>query len=430
MNKWVFCLVVASGAVAVGTRASAQPEFKEVTSLRGHIARPDGTAAAGAAVTVYWRGHSVGQTQTDAKGEFVLPALPAQKPGPWSWVVVATAAPGANGAETATALVAPRDASGDDFADAPALQMVLRPLQPLRWKVTSTQAEPLPGARVVVNEVYLAASENGTRQTLPWKTPETVTGADGTALMPEGLPADAWAKITLKKNEFADSVAVVRPRPADREGVQTLTFVLAREAVVWGRVTLGGKEPLAIPQWRMKMQGWRSPWNADWRTSYLDSKGFYMIRNVTSIEVLGEATYGINLDFERKTQPVKGITGSHVPPGAGWDAMVTVERNGQTERYIGYVAALKNGLVYEEGAEVIFNYDLEPMALIQGRAPSGTAVSYRNSKSIYGPWEVVADEQGRFEIPVPTGTVELRVGTRTIKVENLVAQETRVLETL
>ena len=180
----------------------------------------------------------------------------------------------------------------------------------------------------------------------------------------------------------------------------------------------------------MKLQALRgSPYMASWRTGTLGENGKYEIRNVTSLDIMGESSYAINLELNKTFEPQPGLSAQYVPPGRGYDVMVSRERDGKIERFIGYYAGLKSGLVYKEGENVTFDMDLEPMALIRGVAPRGTAeVSYRNPRSMWGSWKVVPGEDGSFEIPVPTGDVSLRVGARVTRVSDLQPHETRVVE--
>jgi hypothetical protein len=73
---------------------------------------------------------------------------------------------------------------------------------------------------------------------------------------------------------------------------------------------------------------------------------------------------------------------------------------------------------FEEGETVRRDMEFKPMALLKGRVlidgkpAARQAVSHPNTGSIYGQWEVRCDKDGRFELPVPTGDVTVRVANR------------------
>ena len=405
---------------ALSCRVGAQPDVREFAPpVAGRVVVEKTGAGARATIKVYWRNNVVATTQTDGAGEFRLETLPLPERGKPDYGFEVLATPSANDAD-----LAPRAAHfGTPQIGGAPWQLKLRPAQPTRIFVNSTQGEPLAGATVSIERVLFAAINDKKSPSLAWSSKPLLTPASGTVVF-AGLPTGAYAELRVSKKNYADTIAVV-------PGFGAHTVRLAREAVVAGRVTLDG-EPLGVTQWRLKMQGWQAPWRSVWRVAYLDRYGYYAVRNLTSIEVLGEPSYSINFDFDANFDPTSGLHGTYVPPGRGWDAMVTRTRDGKTERFISYVHALGTGLVYAEGDDVAFDVNLEPMALIKGRLPAGERgeVSYRPARSVYGAWAVTPDEEGNFEIPVPTrdGAIALRVGNRTVSVADLKPQETRVID--
>ncbi len=424
-------LAVTLSAPPLGTPPlGAQPAIPTYAPpLTGHVTNGrSGGPAAGALVMVFRRGEMLDEARVAGNGDFKVTRIPADVSGPYA---VVARLPQANPA--VAPIVTITSPEGNKLLD-----ITLPASEPLRVKITDTAGHPLADATITATVVEYTKMDAGMRMPIgtriPWEykgepiSGTNVSGADGAASILE-LPHDAAIHLLAKKKGFADTVAKIRVPSKDE-----VLLKLARPAIVEGTVMLNEDEPLAVPEWRMKMQGWRAPWSEwdNFRMGNFDAKGHYEIRNVTSLEVLGEPTYGINIDIGDATHPAPDITGTYVPPnGGGWDLMVTVTRNGKTERYISFVEAANKGLKFAEGARVRRDVMLVPMALVKGTMPPSlppdATVSYRDKRSIYGPWFVHAKANGHFEIPVPVGDVKLNIANRVVAVTDLKPQEVRVI---
>ena len=385
--------------------------------------------AAKAVVMIYQRGEVLAQTRTDAEGDFKITNLP--KTPTSLYVVMARYLQKESGAAPVIGIIA--------LTDKMPLEIKLPVAQPLRLKITNTAGAPLENTLVTIPKIQFNDEGGRATTTVPWTyeglpiSGFNVTAADGSVTIPD-LPLGATAYIEVHKKTFADTVAKI-PIPANVPANAEIPLKLARETIVEGTVMLNETEPLAVPQWRLKMQGWHAPWAEGeyFRMSNLDNKGHYEIHNVTSLDVLAEETHGINIDMWGNENPLPGVSGAYVPPRAGWDLMVTIARDGHDERYISFVQALDKGLKYKEGERVHYDFSLVPMALVKGKLALPVSpqlmVSYRDPRSIYSPWQVKVAADGTFEIPVPVGELNLTIGNRRLKISDLKAQETRTLTT-
>lgn len=419
---------VLSAAVLWGTAISgtapiaAQPALPPPsTSISGRaVDSRTGRPNAQAAISIYWKGEQLGQARADAEGHFTLANLPKLQPDSVSFVLLAHA-PG-------TAPVVMTVASDSDGPVA----VRLRAANPLRVKITTLAGEALPGAQVTVPKVWVPnAPAYPPRLALGWTlTPPATTDTEGVVTL-TGLPALIDVQLTVRKAGFADSIAVVTP-----SRLRETTVAMALENIIEGRLLLGegNDRPLGVSAWRMKMQGWNFPWAEykNWRMGDLDKQGRYVIRNVTSVDVLNEPTYAINLDLADNWKPQPGITAAYVPPKRGFNVLVIIEREGRSERWISYVEGQSQGMKLGEGEIVRHDMHLLPMALLQGTLdPAGDAkprtISYHDPKSIYSDWQVTPGADGRFEITVPVGEVQLKVGTRTVTISGLKAHEVRTI---
>lgn len=436
----------------------AQPEIpKYAPPLTGHVTDGrTGDDAADVLVVIYKRDNKLTETRTDDNGNFTVAALPADAVRPY--VIVARYAQKNSGAAPVIKITGreARESPGGNpvqvttpEANTP-VEIKLPAARPLLVKVTDTAGKPIAGAQVVIPKVQHTERFQSVEEAkaagpaagrfapsagavVRWEyqgipiVGKVLTGKDGSVLVNE-LPRDTLY-VEAHKEGYADTVKLVR-----MSAESTVTLKLAREAIVEGTVLIKENEPLAVPQWRMKMQGWREPWG-EWdyfRMGYFDAKGHYKIRNVTSLDVLGDATHSINIDIGNEKNPTPEISGTYVPPspGAGWDLMVTVTRNGKSERYISFVKALDKGIVHKEGDRVRHDLMLTPMALIKGKFPAQALpgiVHYLDPRSIYGPWLVQPARDGSFEVPIPIGNVTLNIGNRAVKITGLKAQEVRTL---
>jgi hypothetical protein len=410
----------------VAEQLPAQPVLpKFAPPLSGRVVdERDGQGAAKAVVVVYQRGEVLSEARTDDEGHFKITNLPKTPTN--LYVVLARYLKKQSGAAPTVRIIS----LGDDQP----LEIKLPAAQPLQLRITNTAGQPLGNTLVTVPKInYIEqGAKTYAQATIPWTygglpiSDIGVSNEQGEVAFSD-LPQGANIYVEVQKKGFADTVAKIKmPSPA-------VTLKVAKETIVEGTVMLNETEPLGVPQWKMKMQGWSAPWAEGeyFRTGNLDAQGNYRIRNVTSLDVLNEPGHSINLDMWGATNPTPEISGAYVPPNGGWDLMVKRTREGKIERYISFVKALDKGLKYQEGERVRHDMMLVPMAQVKGIIPAPilpeATVSYHDARSIYGPWQVKPAKDGSFEIPVPMGDVALTIGNRVLKITGLRAQEIRVL---
>lgn len=417
-------LLLALATIVSYDYAHAQPQLPDYAPVvRGQVRYLDEkivtpAALPAAKIEVWLKNVLVMETQTDDEGAFKLDRLPRPATPRDGFIVVARPAlQDVDLGAAATAFgIGPRD---DDAPNrAPQLELTLKPILTQRVLVaTLADSAPLAGATVSVLQLNVKSPDGYSQLSLPPSGVKPQTSDDAGMVTISGVPTGAIAQVQARKAGYADNIANMRP------DWKFATMPLALESRVFGRVTLDGKEPLAVAQWQMKMQAWQGPFNDSWRTSFLNTKGEYIIENVAPPAIIGEPTYGINLELRENYDPVPGIHGNYIP--GGWDAMVTVRRDGETRRYVAYYKSQRIGLVFGEDSDVRHDFNLEPLALVVGQTTPGATLTYRNPRSIFGPWRNKADAQGRFEFPVPIGDVVLKDGARSLDVKSLKPHETR-----
>lgn len=422
---WLIIVAITAGGLRP---IFAQPQLPNYAPLvTGHVRYTDAKAVTpvalpAAKIEVWLKNVLVMETQTDDEGAFKLDRLPV--PASPRDGFVAVARPSLQDVDlgaAATAFVAvARDDNANHAPNAPPnnVELTLKPVVAQRvLVVTLADSAPVEGASVSVLQLNLKSPDGYGQLSLPASgVKPQISGADGMVTL-AGVPSGAMAQVQARKAGYADNIADMRL------DWKFATIPLALESRVFGSVTLGDDEPLAVTQWRIKMQGWKAPWSNHWRTSYLNSRGEYVIENVVPPTITGEATYGINLDFDGVLNPAPDIHGNYIP--GSWDALVTTQRDGQTRRYVAYVEAQKTGLVFKEDSDVRHDFKLEALALVVGQTAPNATLYYRNSRSIYGGWRQNADAQGRFEFPLPTGDVKLQIGGQSLEVKDLKPHETR-----
>lgn len=442
---------------AVTAPAGAQPQPAPLgNTITGHVndART-GRPSTSAVVSVYWHNEEVGHARPDENGDFAVNNLPPAQPHSGLFVLVARLpSPVAFGPP----LAAPAMAAVAPGTKQP-VTLTLTELVPLWVKVTTTAGKPLAGARVTVAKLWIPSARAWPHEQLSWPDSNPATTAeDGTATvigLPGPLPAAVLDKATptnraqagpattvqaqpahtieaqlvAHKVDFADNVVIVKsPQTAE------VSIPLPRETIITGTLMLGDERPLGVPQWRMKMQGWGFLWGEydQWRMCNLNRKGNYEIDNVPSLDILKEPTYSMNLDLDGVEHPTPDISASYVPPRQGWNVLVTIQRNGQTERWIAYVEAMNSGVKYTEGEQVHHDLHLQPMALLKGKlqlkGKPPLRISYHDPRSIYGDWSATPAADGSFELPVPVGDVTLKVGNHTMTVTGLKPHEVRAVQ--
>jgi len=403
------------------------PEPPPTAKISGRVTRSsDRKTVAGAALSIYWKEQQMGQARADAEGRFTLPNLLLPAPNSGSFVLL-TQAPGS---APSVMMIAP-DTAGE-------ISVRLRPATTLRVKVTTLAGEALAEAEVSVPKIWIPnAPSYPPREQFRWNaTPAAITDAQGAVTLSD-LPALVDTQLTVRKKGFADTIVVVGPARLTQTTARETIVALAQENIIEGRLLLGEGDdrPLGIAAWSLKMQGWKFPWAEyeQWRMGHPDKQGRFVIRNVTSVEVMKEPTYGINLDLADNFKPQPGITASYVPPQRGYNVLVVLDNAGQTERWISYVEGQQQGMKLGEGETVRHDMRLQPMALLQGtfKAAAGAAmpkISYHDPRSIYSDWQTTPDEQGHFEIALPIGDVDLKVGARTVSIKGLKAHEVRAID--
>ncbi len=416
----VFALLLACRLVL------AQPQLPNYAPLvTGHVryvvAGEGLVALPGATIEVWLKRTLVMQTQSGGDGAFRLDRLPNPATPDDGFVVIARPARADNDLGAAATAFVLEERKGNAL---PNVEIVLEPAKtrPIRI-VTLADGSPVVGAKVSVLSLSVALPDGGGNWTIPASgiAPQ-MSDTSGTADL-TGVPAGAMAELQASRDEYADNIVRLKKTEAGA------TIPLALESRVYGRVTLDGKEPLDVPQWQIKMQGMREPWRNHWRISNLNGKGEYVIQNVAPPEIIGESSYLINLELNKIFDPRAGVHAEYVPKG-GYDVMVTTDRDGEKRRYISYIAQSRSLLKFGEGSDVRHDFDLEPLALIVGQTQPGATISYDNPRSRYRTWRQVAGADGRFEMPVPIGDVQLQVGALSVNIEALKAHETRDLTAL
>ena len=426
----VICLVTLCGF----SRAFAQPQLPDYApTVRGHVRYLDGKTKTpaplpAAKIEVWLKMVLVMETRSDDDGAFVLNQLPIPATSSDGFVVVAR--PSKQDADlgvAATDFVLPAPAGEVPNQRAtkvvPEVELTLELARTRRIRVVAlSDKKPLEGARLSVLKFNVSRPGGGNWPLPAYEIKSQNSDAQGIVDL-AGVPKGALAELQVRRDGYADNIVLLKNTETDA------TIALALESRVYGRVTLDGEEPLDVPQWRIKMQGWNEPWRSHWRVAFLNARGEFVISNVPPPALTGEAAYSINLDLTGVPDPRPGLHAEYVPPQAGWDVMVTRQRDGQTRRYISYVLGPENGLVFPENSELRHDFNLEPMALLVGKTVPGATLFYRNPRSIYGGWRQQADENGDFEVPVPTGDVRFQLNGQWIEVKDLKAHETReVLE--
>ena len=427
--RFAIAAVILFGSLVSNCAVWAQPQTGDFAPVvTGHLTRlirgqtRESVPVTGATIEVFVKNNSVFKTTTDDEGAFRLDALPNPAGSYRQFVVLARPGRDDDDLDPAAAIVATPPQQGR----AASLEMAMQPaLKRTVRIVTLKDKKPVAGATLSVLNFRALASDGrsyGDVKIASTAIRPMESDARGEVTF-AGIPTGALADVRVRRDEYADTIASVGRDQA------TVTVPLALETRVFGVYTLDGREPLDVPQWMAKMQGWKQPW-ADynqWRTGNLNARGEYVIENVAPPAIIGEPTYGINLDLKNNFDPRAGVHADYVPFSGGWDVMVTIERNGQKRRYISYVEALENGLKFDEGSDLRHDFSLVPMALVKGKTRPGAPISYPNLRSIYGAWQQEADQNGDFEIPVPIGDVTLRVDNKAVELRALKAHETRVI---
>lgn len=414
---WLAVVIALAVGCALGLRTKVAPWPAQVSGRV--VVLPADRPAPGATVRLFQDGALLSEAVSNAEGYFCL-GLPAAAASSNLIVVAESRRPGAQDCATLVRLRNP----------ASQLRLKLSPVGLARVYVTTTSGRPLAQARVAAWPGFSSAQVASVN----------LTGPDGIALLP-GLSPDKERRIVAGKPGFADNFDMLTPSTNEHRVLENRGWIsrrtpdtaalhipLSRETIIEGQVLLDGAPVQGWTNWWVKMQGWcTTRWarRENWRLCYIEPNGHYLIRNVPSLAIIGEPTFGGNLDMQRTTQPAPGITAQYVPPHAGWDVMLTINRHGTTQYWICYVDCARQGLRYAEGEHVWHNYEFQPMALLKGVAPHARTIAYRDPHSIYGGgWKVTVTD-GHFEVPVPTGDIELRVDGQPVPVTGLTAHETR-----
>lgn len=418
-----FSLVLVVAAIPGGGLAFAQPQLPNYAPLVAGRARYTDAKAVtpaplpDAKIEVWLKKVLVMETQTDDEGAFKLDRLPYPAAGDGFIVVARPAREDADLGVAATVFVLPGDNAGALVSN---VELMLKPAQTRRIRIEKlADKTPVVGATVGVLQLNVALPGGGGNWPLPTNgLKPQFSDAEGIVEL-TGVPTGALAELRVSADEYADNIVRLKQNEAGA------TVPLALESRVFGRVTLNGDEPLDVPQWQIKMQGLRGSWRNHWRTDNLDGKGEYVIENVAPPAIIGESSYLINLELNRIFAPRPGVRADYMPPQGGYDVMVTLQREGQTRRYITYISQARDQLKFGEGSDVRHDLNLEPMALVVGQTQPNATVSYLNPRSRYRKWEQQADARGRFEVPVPVGDLKLQVGARALELKDLKAHETR-----
>lgn len=427
-------LPVALVTVAAPVALAQPPEAPPTVEVAGRaVDAATGQGAPGVDVSVLSGGQAVAQARSGEGGGFTarVPLLP---PGSGSLVLVGRL----RGFAPALALApAPRQDQGQDQGRGGPREVrtlvVLRMEAPRRLRVLarSTAGQAVAGAQVSVTKVWVPSSRSWPRESLAWQAgPAVPTDAEGAAVL-EVLPSGGEPQLAVRKAGLATNVASV---PPGRQG--DLEVPLSLPASLSGRVLLGDGTPVGVRAWRIKMQGWTQPW-ADydnWRMGNLSPDGSFSIADIPSLGIIGEPTYGANLDLSGELRPSPDLAAEYVPPGRGYNVLLTRRREGRTERWISYVQGQSQGFKFEEGEQMQRDFVFEPMALLRGKVPPAPGgqqpapISYHDPKSIYSDWQATPAPDGSFEISVPVGDVTIRTEGGPITIKALKPHEVRQVD--
>ena len=304
----VALLITGLSATDVGAQPQL-PNYAPVVTGRITVAATDALTAAapieGADVEVFLKNASVLQTQTDARGDFRLDRLPVAASERDGFVVVARpSARDAGLAPVATAFVLVQD------GPVPTLQLTMQTAasRPIRV-VKFADGAPLEGATVRATGFAVGLPQGRGNWRAPiGGVPPARTDADGTVVL-KGLPTGVLVELTAQHEEYADTVVRFLRSETSK------TIPLALESAVFGQVLLGD-EPLGVPQWTVKLQGWDEPWRQNWRLGPLNARGEYVIENVTVPAIIEHPTYPINLELNRIFDPQPGLHAAYARPTA------------------------------------------------------------------------------------------------------------------
>lgn len=417
---WVCSMCWALPVFADGAAHPAERvEYLIGAVVNAHTKKP----VAYASVQAFGNGRVMATAVASAKGLFALGPLPVEGANlPDSYLVTAKA----TGFFGVSVTVEPtREKS---------ISLSLSQGKPLSVHLVDSDGQPAKGVRVTVKSFEAEKGKGNRVEASSLSDPNQLQAQSddmGVALFPS-LPESGVVELrTSAASGFSGDIFFVT-LPSDDKPHR-----LPRESIAKGHVLLGKDRPLYVPGLQVKAQGWTYPWSdyEQWRIGKIAPDGSFELDNLPALESLNEPTYGLNLDmpglgYGEEKEFAPGVKVGYV---GGWNLMVTITKDGHTERWISYVEALDGGLKYAEGAHFDHDMVLEPLALLKGQLPAsvlkkGREVSYNPPRSIYGSWSVSADEQGRFEIPVTIGETKVSFpdGERTFA--ELKAQEVRVVD--
>jgi hypothetical protein len=407
--------------VVRNSRQPRTPRLAYDTVVGKVVQRADGAAIADAKITIYSGDAILSSTRSNQRGVFVVGSLP-EKDVPHRYLLLAQK----EGFASAMALADPYSEQEIAFS------LVKGSSLPVH--VVTSDGMPVPDATVSVQGLMLTNS--GSEYSQSFSVPSGVmsaigpvtTDAKGEATI-SNLPSDVFVELKAEHAQFADVVQLValpHPQPAQ--------ITISRETIIRGRVLLDGN-PLYAPGMRIKTQGFGTVYGQfrNWHTTPLRDDGTFEIRKIPSLEVMGESSLCINLDFNSSNGPTTlrpGLTAEYVPrTRGGWDTLIAEQKNGQTRYWLAHVRAWKTGLVYQEGENLQVDFHLKPMALLKGQVPRGThSISYTDPDSRYGQWNIRPDASGKFELPVPVGDVSLRFSGSLQTIKNLKPHEIRTVD--
>jgi hypothetical protein len=335
-------------------------------------------------------------------------------------------------------------------AEAKPVEIKLAAEQPMTVRVVTVASQPVVGATIRISQVVVP---------VPWRAPGftriVTVSSDKLAHRPASLTTDKNGNATLHDLPGQGDIQVEITHPDYTGATHRITLpqkavaslLLSRETIVLGRVILGDTgETFYHPRLSAKVQEWRG--YKLWRTAPIEPDGSLLIRDIPSLEMMGQKNLSINLNLVMqspndvlKSMPGTraGITLRYIQYGGNWNAFLTLADLDRTRWYLCYAEAEEAGLRYQEGEQVEHDLVFHPLARVMGRVllPPGeqtARVSYYNPRSsrMYSDWTVPTDAEGNFEIFVPTGDVILNFqsgnanGTQTLK--DLKAHETREVE--
>ncbi len=395
----LFCTLFTCLALAQNAPANRPPAVEVRQAIAGLVLDENGEAVAGATIQAFTaQGVALQPAFSDAQGRFAIGFLPPKVSFPDFYVVQAKAPdfPPAYALASQT---------GDET-----VTIRLGQNAPLRLRVQDEAGKPVEGAKITPTQRTLPRIDgrgNGVLPAVSLGGIEAVeTNAAGDATFP-ALPHQGAIELKIAHPNWATNIVTV-----DLPKTEVIDVKLERAASFGGRVFLGDEPMLGLPL-QIKMQALGGPFAraVNWRGANVREDGTFLVKNLPSLEQMGVDRYSWHLEHIHKQKPLPG--GATYSQIGGFTALLTLPRNGRTERWASF---LHTDLVYKAGEQVKLDIHLVPYALVRGQIPEAEklqgAIEFevRDPRSFYGGGDRFRpDANGAFSRPIPTGDVSIRV---------------------